>query len=105
MLYEVITFYKAMWESLLSKGHWRGDIWDRRKDGSFYPKFLAITVLRDQLGEISHFSAIFYDISERKQLEEKLENLAHYDALTGLPNRMLLQDRLEQAIALRNNFV
>lgn len=93
-------FYKTMWESLLGKGHWRGDIWDRRKDGSFYPKFLAITVLRDQLGEISHFSAIFYDISERKQLEEKLENLAHYDALTGLPNRMLLQDRLEQVIAL-----
>jgi len=93
-------FYKAMWECILKDGHWRGDIWDRRKDGSVYPKFLAITALRDPLGEISHFSAIFYDISERKELEEKLENLAHYDALTGLPNRMLLQDRLEQVIAL-----
>ena len=93
------TFYQGMWKALLEEGHWRGDIWDRRKDGTFYPKFLAITAMRDAHGEISHFSAIFYDVSERKKLEEKLETLAHFDALTGLPNRMLLQDRLEQAIA------
>lgn len=93
------AFYKAMWASIVNDGHWRGDIWDRRKDGSFYPKFLAITALRDAAGQITHYSAIFYDVSDRKQLEEKLETLAHYDPLTGLPNRMLLQDRLEQAIA------
>lgn len=93
------AFYQAMWESILNNGYWRGDIWDRRKDGSYYPKFLAITALRDDNGQITNFSAIFYDVSERKQLEEKLESLAHYDPLTGLANRMLLQDRLEYAIA------
>jgi len=93
-------FYRSMWKSLLEDGHWRGDIWDRRKDGTYYPKFLAITVMRDESDKITHFSAIFYDVSERKRLEERLENLAHYDPLTGLPNRMLLQDRMEQSIAL-----
>ena len=93
------AFYEAMWQSLLEHGYWRGDIWDRRKDGTYYPKFLAITAMKDEQNEISHFSAIFYDVSERKKLEEKLETLAHYDSLTGLPNRMLLQDRLEQTIA------
>jgi diguanylate cyclase (GGDEF)-like protein len=88
-----------MWDSLLTLGHWRGDIWDRRKDGSFYPKFLAITTVRDERGRVTNYSAIFYDITERKALEDELDHLAHYDALTGLPNRMLLQDRLEQAIA------
>jgi diguanylate cyclase (GGDEF)-like protein len=91
-------FYLAMWQSILKNNYWRGDIWDRRKDGSCYPKFLAITAIRNDLGQISNYSAIFYDVSERKRLEERLENLAHYDALTQLPNRTLLQDRLEQAL-------
>ena len=94
------AFYQAMWASILEQGFWRGDIWDRRKDGSFYPKYLAISVIRDAAGEVSHFSAIFYDVTERKALEDKLDHLAHYDNLTGLPNRMLLQDRLEQAVAI-----
>lgn len=93
------AFYQAMWTSIADKGYWRGDIWDRRKDGSNYPKFLAISAIRNQDGEVVNYSAIFYDITERKSLEDKLDHLAHYDALTGLPNRMLLQDRLEQAIA------
>ncbi len=93
------AFYQAMWRSILEQGYWRGDIWDRRKDGTYYPKFLAISTMCDPSGQINNFSAVFYDISERKQMEARLENLAHYDALTGLPNRMLLQDRLEQAIA------
>lgn len=93
------TFYKAMWRSIAELGYWRGDIWDRRKDGSCYPKYLAITAIRDDAGALRNFSAIFYDITERKTLEDKLDHLAHYDGLTGLPNRMLLQDRVEQAIA------
>lgn len=93
------AFYRAMWQSILGQGYWRGDIWDRRKDGSTYPKFLSITAIRDDAGEIIKFSAVFYDVSERKEMEAQLENLAHYDSLTGLPNRMLLHDRLEQAIA------
>lgn len=92
-------FYRGMWQSILAKGYWRGDIWDRRKDGSCYPKFLSITAIRNDAGEIVKYSAVFYDVSERKAMEAQLENLAHYDSLTGLPNRMLLYDRLEQAIA------
>lgn len=93
------AFYQGMWTSLIKQGYWRGDIWDRRKDGSIYPKYLAISAIQDQDGAVSHFSAIFYDVTERKALEDKLDHLAHYDGLTGLPNRMLLQDRVEQAIA------
>jgi diguanylate cyclase (GGDEF)-like protein/PAS domain S-box-containing protein len=93
-----IEFYKTMWASIVEHGYWRGDIWDKRKDGTLYPKFLSITAIRDASGAIEKFSAVFYDVSERKQWEEKLEQLAHYDALTGLPNRMLLHDRLERAI-------
>ena len=93
------AFYQSMWASIVKLGYWRGDIWDRRKDGSYYPKYLAITAIRDNADEIANFSAVFYDITERKALEDKLDHLAHYDSLTDLPNRMLLQDRLEQAIA------
>ena len=93
------AFYSAMWKSIHELGYWRGDIWDRRKDGSVYPKFLSITAVRDEAGGIRKFSAVFYDITERKAIEAQLENIAHYDMLTGLPNRMLLHDRLEQAIA------
>ena len=92
-------FYQAMWKGIVQQGYWRGDIWDRRKDGSYYPKYLAITAIFDEAGEVSNYAAIFYDVTERKALEDKLDHLAHYDLLTGLPNRMLLQDRLEQAIA------
>ena len=94
------AFYQAMWKSIVENGYWRGDIWDRRKDGSCYPKFLSITAIRDEAGEIARYSAVFYDVSDRKEMEAQLENLAHFDSLTGLPNRMLLHDRLEQAIAM-----
>ncbi len=92
-------FYREMWRAILEQGHWRGEVWDRRKDGSLYPKSLAIGTIRDQAGEITNFSATFFDVSERKRAEERLEFLAHYDPLTRLPNRALLQDRLEVALA------
>ena len=93
------AFYQQLWSTLLESGHWAGDIWDRRKDGTIYPKYLSISTIKDEKGKVTHFGGIFYDISERKSVEERLDRLAHYDALTGLPNRCLLLDRLELAIA------
>ena len=92
-------FYATMWREINSKGHWQGDIWGRHKDGDCYPKFLAITAIRNAASEVSHYSAIFYDASERRAVVEELDFLAHFDSLTELPNRMLLLDRLEQALA------
>jgi diguanylate cyclase (GGDEF)-like protein/PAS domain S-box-containing protein len=92
------AFYREMWRTLSETGHWQGDVWDLRKDGTVYPKFLSISTLRDGHGKPTHYCGIFYDITERKTFEDKLERLAHYDVLTGIPNRSLLFDRLELAI-------
>ncbi|WP_255992266.1 sensor domain-containing protein [Chitinolyticbacter albus] len=91
-------FYKEMWAILNATDHWHGDIWDRRKDGTIYPKSLSINAVRDEQGRITHYSSIFSDITERKQIEEKLSRLAHHDALTKLPNRILLRQQLGKAI-------
>lgn len=92
------AFYAGMWQSLREKGRWRGEIWNRRKDGSIYPEFLSIAAVYDERGETTHYLANFIDISELKAEEEKLRQLAHYDPLTGLPNRTLLMDRLDWAL-------
>jgi diguanylate cyclase (GGDEF)-like protein/PAS domain S-box-containing protein len=92
------AFYRQMWATLLETGHWHGDIWDRRKDGGIYPKYLSISAIRNSSGQSTNYVGIFYDNSERKTVEERLDHLAHYDTLTGAPNRCLLLDRLEQAI-------
>jgi diguanylate cyclase (GGDEF)-like protein/PAS domain S-box-containing protein len=92
-------FYGEMWDRLLGKGNWQGEIWNRRKNGEIYAEWLTITVLRGDDGEVSQYAAVFSDITERKRMEEKVRNLAYFDALTGLPNRRLLLDRLGQAIA------
>jgi diguanylate cyclase (GGDEF)-like protein/PAS domain S-box-containing protein len=88
------AFYRQMWQTIHETGHWRGDIWDRHKSGRLYPKFLSISAIRNEAGNITNYAGIFYEISERKAIEEKLDFLAHYDSLTGLPNRCLLMDRL-----------
>jgi len=92
------AFYKTLWGTVLTTGHWHGDVWDRRKDGGIYPKFLSISAIKNANKKLTNFIGIFYDNSERKTVEERLDHLAHYDALTGLPNRSLLLDRLEQAV-------
>ncbi|MEK7811710.1 MAG: diguanylate cyclase, partial [Pseudomonadota bacterium] len=92
-------FYAAMWQSLSEAGTWEGEIWNRRKDGEVYPEHLAITVVKDQNGNVSNYVASLADITQRKKAEEEIRNLAFYDALTGLPNRRLMLDRLQQALA------
>jgi diguanylate cyclase (GGDEF)-like protein/PAS domain S-box-containing protein len=92
------AFYEKMWEQLNARGHWQGEIWDRRKNGEVYPKWLSISTVHDERGKLTHYVAISADISDVKQNQERLEYLAHYDQLTGLPNRLLFNDRLQQAI-------
>jgi diguanylate cyclase (GGDEF)-like protein/PAS domain S-box-containing protein len=94
------AFYRRMWESLASSGAWSGEIWDRRRDGQSYPKWVHINVVRDaQSGEVANYIAVFSDISERKAYEERIRHLAHHDALTGLANRAALDLHLERALA------
>ncbi len=92
-------FYEAMWQAIANRGHWRGEIWNRRKDGEVYPELLTISAVRDESGATTHYVAVFSDISHIKQHQRQLETIAHFDALTGLPNRLLLGDRIRQAIA------
>lgn len=92
-------FYAAMWRALNEQGYWSGEIWNRRKNGEVYPELLTISDVRDDQGKLQHFVALFTDISAQKLHQEHLTRIAHYDALTRLPNRVLLIDRLHQAMA------
>ena len=91
-------FYRAMWDTIHMVGGWQGEIWDRRKNGEIHPKWLAISNVKDDDGVVTHYIGAHYDISERKLAEEKINALAFFDQLTGLPNRTLLLDRLQQAM-------
>ncbi len=95
-----LAFYQAMWSALLNTGKWSGEVWDRRKDGSIYPKLMTITAVYDDNHRMTHYVAVFRDISNRKQSEQEINQLAFYDSLTTLPNRRLLMDRLQQAMAV-----
>jgi diguanylate cyclase (GGDEF)-like protein/PAS domain S-box-containing protein len=92
-------FFRAMWESITQTGKWQGEIWDRRKNGEIYPKWLSISAVKGNDGVVTHYVSSHFDISERKASEEKIQLLAFYDPLTELPNRRLLLDRLQQALA------
>ncbi len=92
------AFYDAMWISLNKEGSWQGEMWNRRKDGSEYPQWLTISSINNAAGKRTHYVATFLDISDRKNSEERILQMAFYDALTNLPNRRLLMDRLERAI-------
>lgn len=94
-----VEFYKEMWDTLKATGSWQGEISNRRKNGEFYTEWLSINEVSDNEGRLTHYVALFSDISERKAAEAHMHNLAHYDVLTGLPNRALLSDRLQQSIA------
>lgn len=92
-------FYVAMWAQLNTEGHWAGEIWNRRKDGEVFADLRTISAVRDGTGQIQNFVALFTDITPMKEHQQQLEHMAHFDALTGLPNRVLLADRLRQAMS------
>ncbi len=92
------AFYARMWEGLVAEGKWQGEVWNRRKSGEVYPQLLHITAIRDRDGRLTHYAALFTDISRLKETEARIRDLAYYDPLTGLPNRRLLEDRLQVEI-------
>ncbi|MDO8346718.1 MAG: EAL domain-containing protein [Rugosibacter sp.] len=93
------AFYADLWCSLNEKGHWYGEVWNRRKNGEIFAEMLTISAVRDAQDAIQHYVALFSDITQIKEHEKQLEHIAHYDALTTLPNRVLLTDRLHQGMA------
>ena len=95
-------FYRSMWKSLNTAGQWRGEIWNRRKNGSIFPEWLTINSVHDESNKLTHYIGIFSDITHIKRSQEQIDHLSHHDPLTDLPNRLLLQERLEQAIKLAN---
>jgi len=92
-------FFQAMWQAINTTGHWSGEIWNRRKDGKTYPEWSTISAITDDNGKVSHYVGISSDITLLKQHEKQLELMAHYDALTGIPNRVLLVDHMQLALA------
>jgi len=92
-------FYQSMWQQINDSGHWQGEVWNRRKDGELYAELQSISTLLNDNGEVINYIGVFIDITHSKQQQEKLSKMAHYDILTGLPNRALFTDRFHQAIA------
>ncbi len=92
------SFYKEIWNGITETGHWRGEILNRRKDGELYHEELTISVNKNETGAVVNYIGIFSDISALKDSQKHLEHIAHYDALTGLPNRLLFSDRIEHGI-------
>ena len=92
-------FFARMWQQLLQSEHWSGELWNRRKNGEEYPQQLSISAVKNAAGGTTHYVGIFTDITEHKQQQEQIERLAYYDALTRLPNRVLLADRMQQALS------
>ncbi len=96
--------FQEMWSALQTRDHWRGELWDRRKNGEPFPKRLSISVVRDPAGKVINYIGAFEDITDRKAAEDKIRFLAHHDALTGLPNRFSLYERLEQNMVFARRF-
>jgi len=93
------AFYTAMWQSITETGKWRGEIWNKRKNGDIYPELLNISSVRDEHQRVQNYIAVLTDISQQKKIENQLQRMAFHDDLTGLPNRALFKERLGSAIA------
>ncbi|MDO8990604.1 MAG: PAS domain S-box protein [Sideroxyarcus sp.] len=91
-------FYQKMWAAIRETGYWQGEIWNRRKNGEIFPEWLTISAVRNSSGVTTHYVGTFSDLSQIKQFEERAEHLAHYDPLTNLPNRLLLQSHLTHSL-------
>ena len=93
------AFYAEMNQTLEMQGHWEGEVWNRRKNGDIYPQQMHISSVADDDGRVTHYVATLIDITQRKAAEDQIRQLAFYDPLTGLPNRRMLMDRLQHALA------
>lgn len=93
-----LAFYQRMWESLQDAGRWQGEIWNKKKGGEVYPEWLSISSIKDESGQVTHYIAMFTDITMEKEHEEMISYHAYHDSLTGLPNRVLFFDKLSVAI-------
>lgn len=93
------AFYTQMWKQIITKGFWEGEIWDRKKTGEVYPKWMSITIIKQENETIANYIGISSDISKMKKAEQDIHLLAYYDSLTGIPNRTLFYDRLHMALA------
>lgn len=94
------AFYTEMWNSIRQTGTWQGEIWNKRKNGEIFPQWLTITAVKDEASELSYYVGSLIDITTRKEIEKQIKHMAHYDALTDLPNRTLFNDRMHQNLAL-----
>ncbi|HEY8342377.1 MAG TPA: EAL domain-containing protein [Calditerricola sp.] len=92
------AFYRQMWETIQKTGQWRGEIWNKRKNSEIYPEWLTISAVKDDEGRITHYIAVFTDITEQKRYEEQIKHQALHDPLTDLPNRRLFNKRLATAV-------